>query len=118
MDELLKNRIWQKASIVEGFDPELIRKDCCGAWIIKSEYNNTNSIYGWEIDHIFPRSKGGDDNELNLRPMQWENNRAKGDDFPVYNVAVKAKGNENVPQATQFKVNDSLLEQLHNLYKI
>lgn len=118
MNEDLKNRIWDKASIVKGVDPNFIRKDCCGAWIIKSEFGNVNSKFGWEIDHVYPQSKGGDDQILNLRPMQWENNRAKGDDFPVYNIAVCAEGNENVNHEKQFKINASLLEKLGDLYKL
>lgn len=118
MNEDLRDIIWDKASVVKGVDPNLIRKDCCGAWIIKSEFGNVNSKFGWEIDHVYPQSKGGNDQLLNLRPMQWENNRAKGDDFPVYNVVMSSEGNDNVYHEKQFKVNASLLEQLEKLYHL
>jgi 5-methylcytosine-specific restriction endonuclease McrA len=40
------------------------------------------STYGWEIDHIKPVAKRGGDEITNLQPLQWENNRRKGDDYP------------------------------------
>lgn len=110
--------VWEKASRVKGFDPDLIRKDCCGALILKSEFGNRNSKFGWEIDHVYPLSRGGDNDIVNLRPMQWENNVAKGDDFPVYNRAVRAEGHDNIHDKSQFKVNDALFEKLNLLYNI
>lgn len=116
MDSSLINQIWEKAKTVESFDASMIRKDCCGAWILKSEFGNRNSKFGWEIDHVYPVSKGGDDTVMNLRPMQWENNNSKGEDFPVYNVVVRANGNDNVRNSTQFKVNENLIAKLHTIY--
>lgn len=116
MDESSITKIWEKATCVDGFDSDTIRKDCCGAFILKTEFGNRNSKYGWEIDHVYPLSKGGDDNLLNLRPMQWENNIAKGNSFPVYNCAVKASGNDNIHEESQFKVNNALMSKLSKLY--
>lgn len=67
---------------------------------------------------MYPLSQGGDDNMDNLRPMQWENNASKGNDFPVYNSAVRAEGNDNIHEKAQFKVNDSLVEKLRALYEL
>ena len=116
MDENLIKKVWEKAIRVDGFDSDTIRKDCCGALILKTEYGNHNSKFGWEIDHVYPLSRGGNDDILNLRPMQWENNVAKGNSFPVYNCAVKAEGNDNIHEESQFKVNDALMSKLHELY--
>ena len=69
---------------MEGFDKEHFRKDACGAWIQRSEYGNHNSQYGWDVDHVLPRALGGGNEDVNLRPMQWQNNLAKADDFPYY----------------------------------
>jgi len=37
---------------------------------------------GWEVDHIRPVSHDGGDDLANLQPLQWKNNRCKGDTFP------------------------------------
>lgn len=80
--DLQKLVVWRKATIVPGVNPNIRRKDCCGAWIEYYQYGNTDSQFGWEIDHIWPVSRGGGDELVNLQPLQWENNRAKGDQSP------------------------------------
>jgi len=57
-------------------------RDACGAAINRQAYGNTNSQHGWEVDHIHPVAKGGGDDLANLQPLQWENNRSKGDNYP------------------------------------
>ncbi len=53
-----------------------------------SEYGKTieNGV-GWEIDHIKPVSESGTDDLSNLQPLQWENNRLKGDNWPTWKCA-------------------------------
>jgi 5-methylcytosine-specific restriction endonuclease McrA len=46
------------------------------------DYGITDSKHGWEVDHIIPVSKGGTDDLSNLQPLQWDNNRKKGDTYP------------------------------------
>ena len=112
------DKVWNKGTIVEGYDESLFRKDSCGAWIVRGQHAETNSSFGWEIDHVYPQIKGGDDNLLNLRPMQWENNRSKGDDYPNFDTSVRADGNKNVKKEGHFAVNKTLQEKLSGLYDI
>ena len=88
-----KRQVWDKAQVVPGTDPAVRRKDHCGAWIDWNQQGvTTENGTGWEIDHIKPVSKGGGDEIGNLQPLQWQNNRKKGDDFPASNYCkVSAK---------------------------
>ena len=95
--------IWQKAMAVDGYDNTKYRKDVCGAWIQRDQYGK-ETIYGWEIDHAKPTSKGGSDDAHNLRPMHWQNNRTKADDYPTYNSAVTSEGNGNVEKTNSWTI--------------
>ena len=77
--EKKKNLVWEKGITYPGLDENRFRNDKCGNLMKYDEYGNTLSGYGWEIDHIYPKSKGGTDDINNLQPLYWENNRAKAD---------------------------------------
>ncbi len=109
--------VWDKANSVEGFDPAVFRKDPCGAWIIRNKYGLTDNPYGWQIDHVYPKSLGGDDNPRNLRAMHWRNNESKADDYPSYIARITSKGNKNIECYNSHTINKVLREFVTNTYK-
>lgn len=69
--------VWEKGEVVEFVDKNVWRKDQCGAWINRFDYGNRQSNFGWECDHITPKSKNGSDSLFNLRPLHWLNNASR-----------------------------------------
>lgn len=118
INDSIINEVWEKATKVDGYEPSQFRKDACGAWIIRNHYGLRTSMFGWEVDHVYPQSLGGDDNSQNLRAMHWENNKSKGDDYPSYKAVVQSDGNKNVHVDIQFTVNNELQQTLSQLYHI
>lgn len=76
--------------------------DCFGIWMYRSDYGETktsrkrpggdgkNHSYGWEIDHIRPKSDFKNESDANINnnyePMWWGNNRDKADDHPQFTI--------------------------------
>ena len=87
--------IWQKAKLVDGYNPNIWRKDFAGAWIRHDSYGAYNE-YGWEIDHKKPDVIGGNDSIENLWPLHWKNNQCKGDMYPNFKTCITSKGNNNI----------------------
>lgn len=82
--ETLKKSVWAKGKPIPGYSPSEWRLDSCNHLMRYSDFANTDSKYGWEIDHIYPKSKGGSDELDNLQPLYWLNNRRKGDTYPWF----------------------------------
>lgn len=118
----MKRRVWEHGVEVKGYDRDRIRKDACGAWIVRDRYGDADSIYGWEIDHVKPKAmlegKSQDliDHIDNLRPMNCANNRSKGDSYPGYTAVLVAEGEMNVECSEKFFVNSALVERLNALF--
>ncbi len=79
--------VWKKGTPEPSFSS--FRKDVCGASMQRGRHGQQEH-WGWEIDHIKPVAKGGTDDLDNLQPLQWENNRHKGDDYPKWECKVSS----------------------------
>ena len=110
--------VWEKGLVVDGYNPELYRKDYSGAWISRKAYGDRESVLGWEIDHVYPTSKGGTNEDVNLRPINWRNNISKGDSYPEYIAEVVSDGNKNVVKETSCTVGKALQAKLKELYNL
>lgn len=75
-----KDDVWGKGKKIRGKNPNLYRKDDLGNEIYYPSYGK-NSEKGWEIDHSKPKKRGGTDHLNNLRPLQTNANRKKGDKY-------------------------------------
>ena len=109
--------IWNRAEKEEGYDPDKFRKDACGAWIVRDKYADSTNPYGWEIDHVYPQSRGGGDDDFNLRALHIENNRSKSDNYPSYIAVVTADGNKNIRRIRSMTVNGSVRRQIESNYQ-
>lgn len=122
----LKRKVWQKGQIVDGFNPDMYRKDPCGAWIVWDKYGVQDSIYGWEIDHIVPQAMLENkkvsatliDDLHNLRPMQHENNASKKDDYPSYTAVVTSEDKKNIHKDISLTVNEATRNLLAKLFQL
>jgi 5-methylcytosine-specific restriction endonuclease McrA len=108
---------WEKATVVPG-DAEkgkVWRKDLAGAWIKFDQYGEETK-YGWQVDHAFPKSLGGGEENENLRAMHRENNASKADDFPSYTTVVSSNGQENIEKEEKWAFKKEYIERLKELY--
>jgi len=83
-NEATKRAVWNKGTIIPGYDAAVWRHDKCGAVMRYSAHGNRDDKHGWEIDHIRPKAAAGSDALSNLQPLHWSNNAAKGDDTSWY----------------------------------
>lgn len=76
--ETTKSILWSRLSTVANRDPRLWRADRFGLLVYWPDYGNRNSNYGWEIDHVVPKVRGGSDELSNLQILNWQSNAKKG----------------------------------------
>lgn len=115
-DDETINRIWEKGRTVEGVDPSKFRKDACGAWIARNKFRKGDSEFGWVVDHIYPRSMGGGDDLVNLRPLNIQNNISKSNSYPAYVACVTSSGEKNIRKLRTKIVNLKKQQILNELF--
>src|SRR5574344_846204 len=124
--ETLKEIAWNTACIVPNHDPNVERWDACGAWIHYSDFENHNSDFGWDIDHVLPIAKLRLykvprtlwNHASNIRAMHWKNNQSKSNSYPYYIACVEHYENLNITIEKGFNVEEALQYQLRTLFKI
>jgi len=117
---------WDSAVVVDEYNPDRIRQDACGAWIAYDDFNNKNSLFGWEIDYIFPLSRLQQlgvpqelwNHPLNIRALHWKNRFSKGNSYPRYTSTVVDGGATNMEQHVVFWVSDPLQYKLQKVFKL
>lgn len=119
--------MFRKVRHINGCDQDEWYIDASGAIIKRSSHGRTDELYGWEVDHIVPesllRAKGVPqemiDDDINLRPLNWNNNVSKGDDYPIYRIAVEADSfQESNDAVDKFKeVSTDKQSRLREFYK-
>lgn len=72
-------RLWNKT-----FGRESKAKDFAGRMMAKGAYNDRNSEFGWNVDHILPQSRGGTTADHNLVCCHILTNDEKADRFPCF----------------------------------
>ena len=77
-------RLW-----VQQFGKRQKAIDFAGREIAKAAYNDRNSNYGWNVDHILPLSRGGKTADHNLICCHILTNDEKADKFPCFKANAK-----------------------------
>lgn len=72
-------RLWEAQ-----FGKNLTPCDFAGRQMNKASYNDRNSKYGWNVDHILPLSRGGKTADHNLICCHVLTNDEKADKFPCF----------------------------------
>lgn len=99
------NKVWERTPAVDGYNPNIWKKDMAGAWIRRDLYG-LKSRYGWEVDHIKPSVMGGTDQLDNLQALHWQNNRCKADSFPIFTTRISSEGNGNKEKQIRWRISN------------
>ena len=84
-------------------------KDFAGREMAKGAYNDRNSEFAWNVDHILPQSKGGKTADHNLICCHIMTNDEKADKFPCFSAngkrfeIIKVENHYEIKPADQSK---------------
>lgn len=101
-------RLWSKT-----FGKETSVFDFSGRKIVKGAYNDRNSAFAWNVDHIYPQSKGGATNDSNLIVCHILTNDEKADKFPCFTAnkqnfeIIKVQNHYEIKNLSNVKVKQS-----------
>ena len=62
--------VWRKARVMPERNADVWRRDQCGAWLHREQYNNDKSEYGWKILKV---AAGGGNYISRLQPFHCGN---------------------------------------------
>ena len=83
--------------------------DFAGREIVKGAYNDRNSNFGWNVDHILPQSQSGKTTDSNLKCCHILTNDEKADKFPCFTAnskrfeIVKVQNHYEIKEVNQSK---------------
>lgn len=72
-------RLWNRS-----FGKDTKAADFAGRTIAKGAYNDRNSEFGWNVDHVLPQCRGGVTADHNLVCCHISTNDEKADKFPCF----------------------------------
>lgn len=100
-------RLWNKS-----YGKESKAKDFTGRVMAKAAYNDRNSEFGWNLDHVLPQSRGGKTAEHNLICCHIKTNDEKADKFPGFKAngiafeIIKVENHYEIRRVNKNKGND------------
>lgn len=109
-------RLWNKT-----FGKETIVYDFTGRKIVKGAYNDRESNYGWNVDHILPQSRGGATADHNLICCHILTNDEKANKFPCFKAnginfkIIKVENHYEIKQLSKNK-NQTKVDEGVNYY--
>ena len=69
----LLEAVWQRATTINGYDGGTWRTDAFGSPILRDDYGNKESKYGWVLGRIRRANPAREDCAADFRAIHWQN---------------------------------------------